>query len=168
MSVFDLDASVARAEERLGRTSARRPRSDRGSQRLHPKIAAALRRLSAGQERIGVSELQRAITPLCRRLERRVPARGTLYELLRTAPTPSYRVADLPAAAQAALYNLTQESVVPGHQLVFYCFNYGDLAAASFAAGLPWLSLYQAASMRGWRERSRGLLAAALEARGIR
>jgi hypothetical protein len=56
---------------------------------------------------------------------------------------------------------------VPGHQLAFYCFDYGSLAAISFAAGLPWLDLYQARRMRGWRPRSFGLLAAVMRRRGL-
>ena len=67
----------------------------------------------------------------------------------------------------SALYNLAPESEVPAHQVAFYCFNYGDLAAASFAAGLPWLALYQAARLPGWRARSRGLLEATLRVRNI-
>lgn len=56
---------------------------------------------------------------------------------------------------------------MPGPQLAFYCLNYGSLAAISYAAGLPWLDLYQAGRLRGWRPRSRGLLDAVLRARGI-
>ena len=57
--------------------------------------------------------------------------------------------------------------LVPGHQLAFYCFNYGTSDVMSFAAGLPWLDLYQAAHLRGWWPRSRGLLDASLRARRI-
>jgi hypothetical protein len=56
---------------------------------------------------------------------------------------------------------------VPGHQLAFYCFNYGSLGAISYAAGLPWLDLYQARRMRGWRPRSFGLLLAVMRRRGL-
>ena len=77
-----------------------------------------------------------------------------------TLPGRTFRKQDLPPAAQAALYNLAPESDVPGHQVAFYCFNYGDLCAVSFAAGLPWLSLYQARRMPGHRRKSRGLLEA--------
>ncbi|HEV8240093.1 MAG TPA: hypothetical protein VGS57_12050 [Thermoanaerobaculia bacterium] len=84
-----------------------------------------------------------------------------------TTPAGSYSIAGLPAAVRATLYNLSDTGEVPGHQLAFYCFNYGGLEAMSFAAGLPWLALYQAARMRGWRPRSRGLLAAVLDAREI-
>jgi hypothetical protein len=67
-----------------------------------------------------------------------------------------------------ALYNLSPADRIPGHQLAFYCFNYGSLAAISYAAGLPWLDLYQARFLRGWRPRSAGLLEAVMRARGIR
>ncbi len=103
----------------------------------------------------------------CREAGYRVPARATLYSFMAKAPTRLYSSARLPVAAQAALYNLDSKARVPGHQLAFYCFNYGDLAALCFAAGLPWLSLYQAARMRGFRGKSRGLLEAVLRARGI-
>jgi len=69
--------------------------------------------------------------------------------------------------SRAALYNLPRDGEVPGEQLAFYCFNYGDLKAVQYAAGLPWLPLYRAYRMRGWRAQSRGLLRAALLARGI-
>jgi len=95
------------------------------------------------------------------------PSRASVYKLLATLPTPTYRLRSLPAAVQDALYNLVPASVVPGHQLVFYCFNYGDLAAMSFAAGLPWLALYQALLLPGYRARSRGLLEAVARVRGI-
>lgn len=58
--------------------------------------------------------------------------------MLLSLPTRVYRVAGLPPAARHALYNLGDDSHVPAHQLAFYCFNYGDSAAMSFAAGLPW------------------------------
>ena len=97
----------------------------------------------------------------------RMPARATIYEAMARTPTASHAVAELPPAAREALYNLSPSSRVPGHQLAFYCLNYGGLEAASFAAGLPWLALYQAARLPGWRRRSRGLLDAIRRARGI-
>jgi hypothetical protein len=51
--------------------------------------------------------------------------------------------------------------------VVFYCFNTGDLAAMSFAAGLPWLALYQALRMPGHRPMCHALLEAAARARGL-
>jgi hypothetical protein len=82
-------------------------------------------------------------------------------------PARSYRIEDLPPHVRETLYNLPATGEVPGHQLAFHCFNYGSVAAMSFAAGLPWLALYQASRLRGWRARSRALLGAVLTARGI-
>ena len=78
-----------------------------------------------------------------------------------------YSVPELPVHVRDALYNLDLEGTVPGHQLAFYAFQYGDTRAMSFAAGLPWLDLYQADRMRGWRPRSHGLLRAVLAHRAI-
>ena len=82
-------------------------------------------------------------------------------------PTPGHRVGDLPEAVRSALYNLDDETTVPGTQLAFYCFNYGGPTALSFAAGLPWLSLYQASRLRGWRRKSKGVLRAVMRVRRI-
>ena len=95
------------------------------------------------------------------------PSRATVYKLLASLPTPVCRLGQLPPAVQAALYNLAPDSEVPAHQVAFYCFNYGDLAAISFASGLPWLALYQALRMPGHRERSLGLLNAVAQVRGV-
>ncbi len=111
--------------------------------------------------------LMETIVERCRHAGLKPPSRATVYRLLTTLPTPVYRVADLPEAVRHALYNLGPESEVPAHQVAFYCFNYGDVAAMSFASGLPWLALYQAARMRGHRDRSRGLLEAVARARGM-
>jgi hypothetical protein len=83
-------------------------------------------------------------------------------------PPRGYAVSELPPAVRQTLYNLAADATVPGDQLAFHCFNYGGLEAMSFAAGLPWLALHQAAQIRGWRSRSRGPLAAILQTRAIR
>ena len=114
-----------------------------------------------------MSEALAEIGRYCRREDVRPPSRATVYKLLDTLPTTSYRVRDLPSPVREALYNLAPEGRVPGHQLAFYCFNYGDLAAVSFASGLPWLALHQALRLPGWRSRSRGLAEAAACARGL-
>ena len=103
----------------------------------------------------------------CAKTGLRAPARATVYEAMARTPARSYAIAELPAAAREALYNLSPTGRVPGHQLAFYCLNYGGLEAVSFAAGLPWLALYQAARLPGWRKRSRGLLDAIRRVRGI-
>jgi hypothetical protein len=76
-------------------------------------------------------------------------------------------VRDLPPAVRSALYNFTPDCVVPGHQVAFYCANYGDLRALSFAAGLPWLAIHQALRLPGFRPKSRGPLEAIARARRI-
>jgi len=103
----------------------------------------------------------------CRREGLRPPSRATVYKLLDTLPTATRRVSELPRPVREALFNLGSESEVPGHQLAFYCFNYGDLSALSFASGLPWLALHQALRLPGFRAKSRGLLEAVARARGI-
>ena len=171
MGAFDLAASVRRAEQRGGapqREPVRRPRSDRGRPRLDPRALAAVAEVLSGHDRPRMSRSLAEIGRLCRCERVRPPSRATVYKLLDTLPTRTYRFRDLPPAVQDALYNLAPGSEVPGHQVAFYCFNYGDLAAASWAAGLPWLALHQALKLPGWRARSRGLADAVAHARGIR
>lgn len=103
----------------------------------------------------------------CRQAGLRPPSRATVYKLLPTLPTRTLRVSELPLAVQQALYNLTGDSLVPAHQVAFYCINYGSLAAVSYAAGLPWLALFEARRLPGYRARCRGLLDAVMHARGI-
>jgi len=93
--------------------------------------------------------------------------RASLYNALARLEGHAYAMADLPVPVAGSLYNLPSAGMVPGHQLAFYCFNYGSLPAISYAAGLPWLDLYQARRLRGWRPRSAGLLAAVMRARSI-
>ncbi len=112
-------------------------------------------------------EVLSRIEAACRRKGLQPPSRATVYKLRNTVPCPTLRKGDLPAAVQAALYNLEPESEVPAHQVAFCCFNYGDLEAMSFAAGLPWLALHQALRLPGYRERSRGPLEAVASARGL-
>ena len=171
MSAFDIQASLDRAGRRLGatgaRASGRRSRSDRGVSRILPDTLAIVREATSGYNRPPMADLRKEIAGLSQRAGLRPPSRATVYKLLAALPTPTHRVAGLPAAVRTALYNLGPDSDVPAHQVAFYCFNYGDLAAISFASGLPWLALYQAARMRGHRDRSRGLLEAVAHARGI-
>ncbi|HHH30379.1 MAG TPA: hypothetical protein ENK57_18835 [Polyangiaceae bacterium] len=116
-----------------------------------PNIAAVVRELEHRGAREGI----------------RAPSRGTVYQAMNKLPTRQHRVGDLPPAVRDALYNFTPSSSVPEAQLAFYCFNYGNLAAISFAAGLGWLALHQAARMPGYRRKSRGLVDAVLQVRGI-
>jgi hypothetical protein len=166
--VFDLQKSQEDAQARFVRVSRRRRRSDAGASRLHPAVLAHLRSRLLGRDRPSMADLRRELAAWCGRRGFHVPSRATLYNLLPHLEGHSYAVEILPGAVRRALYNLAPDAKVPGHQLVFHCLNYGSLAAVSAAATLPWLDLYQAAHLRGWRARSRGLLTAILRARGIR
>ena len=170
MPTFDLEKSARRARQRLGDAdprAGRKPRSDRGRSRLDPRTLDCVHRALSGHERPRMRDLLAALDLFCEDLGVSPPSRATVYKLMATAPGPFYQVGDLPAAVQAALYNLAPESEVPGHQVAFYCVNYGDLSAVSFAAGLPWLAVYQALRLRGYRKRSRGLLEAVAKVRRI-
>jgi hypothetical protein len=84
---------------------------------------------------------------------------------MKSVACPTFHVSHLPPDVRDCLYNIGGNAKVPGHQLAFYCFNYGSTRAVAFAAGLPWLCLYQAGLLRGWRPKSRGLLDAIVAAR---
>ena len=112
-----------------------------------------------------MADILRHLADWCASRGLRPPSRAGLYNQLPRIPGHTYEVGSLPPHVKAALYNLGPNGEVPGHQLAFYCFNYGSLAAVSYAAGLPWLDLYQALHLRGWRPRSRGLLQAAMRVR---
>lgn len=170
MSVFNLEKSIERAEQRLGmapRGKLRKPRSDRGKTRIDPRVVDCLSRLASGQERPRMKEMLRELNAACDRRGLEAPSRATVYKLLARLPAPTYRLGELPAPVRDALYNLAPDSDVPAHQLAFYCFNYGSLEAVSFAAGLPWLAIYQAMRLRGYRPKSRGLIEAVTRTRRI-
>jgi hypothetical protein len=131
-------------------------------------LLAEFRRLVLAAERPSMTVIQRRLADFAARHGWRPPSRGALYGALVSIEGTCHEKARLPTAVQEALYNLGPDARVPGHQLAFYCFNYGSVTAASFAAGLPWLDLYQAARLGGWRPRSRGMLLAALAARSSR
>jgi len=166
--MFDINESLHNAMRHLSRVSSRRRRSDAGRSRLPTLALAELRNAALGQDRPSMAALQRRISARCAADGVRPPVRASLYNALARIEGHSYAIADLPAPVVDALYNLSPADRIPGHQLAFYCFNYGSLAAISYAAGLPWLDLYQARFLRGWRPRSAGLLEAVMRARGIR
>jgi hypothetical protein len=167
MSGFDLTTSLARAQQRLGASKRRGRRSDAGERRIAPAALRELRSLLLGQERPRIAEVLRRIQQSCRCAGVRPPSRATVYDIIARGEGHSYRIDGLPPAVRMALYNLDPKGSVPGHQLVLYCFSFGSVQAVSFAAGLPWLDLYQADRVGGWRPRSKGLLRAVLRARGI-
>jgi len=170
MPPFDLERSLKDAELRLPakRAGARRqPRSDAGRSRLPAAIAEALLDILRRQERPPMHEVMAELAAFCRQRHLRMPARATIYRFMAQCPPRLVRISELPESVRKALYNLDPDGMVPGHQLAFYAFNYGDVRAMSFAAGLPWLDLYQADRMRGWRPRSHGLVRAVMLRRGI-
>ncbi len=174
MSPFDLDASIERAKRRLGhpgpgRTGRARGRvrSDAGSSRLDPRVVACVHEALSGQDRPAMSRMMRDLVALCREAGLAPPSRATVYKLMGSAPCATRRMGDLPQAVQSALYNLGPDSEVPEHQIAFYCFNYGDARAMSFASGLGWLAIYQALRLPGYRPGSRGIIEAVATTRGI-
>lgn len=163
--MFDIKESQHLAEARLSRPAGRGRRSDAGRSRLPAPALAELRAATLGMERPSVAALRRRLADACARSGRRPPSRASLYSAFDRIDGHLYQVSELPPAVVECLYNLAPDATLPGHQLVFYCLNYGSPAAMSFAAGLPWLDLHQARRLRGWRERSRGLLLAVLRVR---
>lgn len=115
-----------------------------------------------------MAALLRHVSAVCAAAGLRIPSRASLYNALAGLDGNWYDIASLPRPVASTLYNLAESGKVPGRQLAFYCFNYGSVAAISYAAGLPWLDLYQAARLRGWRPRSRGLLTAVTRLRSGR
>jgi hypothetical protein len=114
-----------------------------------------------------MTDMLEELASLCAGMRLAPPSRATVYKLLDKLPVPSYAVRDLPESVRKALYNLDPDSKVPGHQVAFYCFNYGTLEAVSFASSLPWLAIHQALKLPGYREKSRGLALALATARNI-
>jgi hypothetical protein len=156
------------ADRRPDRASTRRRRSDAGRSRLDPRLLDEIRSQLQRADRPSMSAVVGRASERARGLGLRPPSRATVYNLLPTVGGHTYRIVSLPQHVRDSLYNLPQDGAIAGHQLVFYCFNYGSLPAVSFGAGLPWLDLYQASRLRGWRARSRGLLDAVMRARDIR
>jgi len=166
MAVFDLEQSLARAAERLER-AARPRRSDAGQSRLPDPVQRRLNALLHGQERPRVRDLQRELRALCGRIGVRMPSRATIYNAIARCPPPRYLGRELPESVRCALYNVDLDREIDGSQVAFYAFNHGDLRAACWAAGMPWLALSHAARLPGWRPKSRGLLSAAMHRRHI-
>lgn len=158
VSELNIDHALLRAHQRFG--SARKARSDRGAARIDARAEAKLQQLLRTQERPSFSEVARQLRLFCRAQRVPAPSRASIYNAVERAPMPFYAASTLPDALRQALYNLAPESdmIVPGDQLVFHAFNYGTLAAISFASALPWLCLARASRRRGWRPKSKSLL----------
>lgn len=156
---------MTRAELRFGKAERRR-RSDVGKSRLPADVESRLRELLGGRERPSVLEAWRAIDAYCRRRGLRSPSRATVYNVMARVEPPVYATDELPDAVRRCLHNVGS-GPVPGHQVAFAAFNYGDERALSFAAGMPWPCLCRAAKMPGFRTKSLGLLRAVMAYRGI-
>ncbi len=147
----------------------RRRRSDRGRSRLDPAVEQQLHALlkPQGYDRPGASEVSRGLAEFCQRSGRRVPARSTIYNAVNRLPPIEYDRGALPESVKRTLHNIGGVRIA-GRQIVFATFNYGDTAAISYASTLPWLCLWAAAQMRGWRPKSLALLRAVMHRRGMR
>ena len=171
MSTFDLTASLARAKERFGAIERdarpRRARSDRGRSRLPEPVLEFLNNALSGMDRPRFADIEGAVARFSEERGFSCPSKATLYQYLARAPLPAFEFGSLPLSVRRSLYNLSDGSSVPLHQVVFAAFNYGDIGAISFAAGLPWLALYQADRIRGWRPKSHALLRAVMKGRGL-
>jgi hypothetical protein len=171
MSMFDLTKSLARAKERFGANESdakpRRSRSDRGQSRLPVPILEFLNKALSGMDRPRFADLDASVARFSQEHGYSCPSKATLYHYLAIAPVPVFEFGNLPLSVRRSLYNLSDGSSVPAPQVVFAAFNYGEIAAISFAAGLPWLALYQADRIRGWRPKSYALFRAVMKGRGL-
>lgn len=113
-----------------------------------------------------MTHVHREIAALCGRLGIAVPSRSTLYNAIERATPPAFHRDELPEHVRRTLHNVAP-GPIPGHQIVFAAFNYGDTRALSWAAGMPWLCLHHAYRTSGWRPKSRALLRAVMSIRGI-
>ncbi len=172
MPPFDLTKSLARASERFGPNTnedakARRSRSDRGRSRLPGPILEFLNQALSGMDRPRFADLDAKVKYFCKKHGFSCPSKATLYQYQAIAPVSVFEFGSLPVPVRRALYNFSEGSKIPAHQVVFAAFNYGDVEAISFAAGLPWLALCQADRVRGWRPKSYALFRAVMKGRGL-
>jgi hypothetical protein len=165
---LDLERSIESARHRLRRPAKERARADAGRPRAATsRSRAILEALLSGQERPPMRTLLADLQTRCAAAGEPCPSRASVYNFLPLAPVPAYGAQTLPPHVRDLLYNLSTRARVPGSQLAFYLVNHGDTRALGFAAGMPWLCLYQAERMRGFRPKSHALLRAILQARGI-
>ncbi len=164
---FDFEASQRNAAARLGADTGRARRRDSGLLRLDPHVIALVREELLGQAKPDMSALHDLIKKRCALVRRRCPSRSSLYTIADKVSGHTYLASELPVWVRDVLHNVDPTSAVPGRQVAFACINSGDTRALSFAASLPWLDLFQARRMRGFRAKSVGLLDAICAARGI-
>ena len=151
---------MARASVRFP-SGARARRSDAGRARLHPAIEGRLQELLGGRDRPAALAVWRELGAFCRRRGLRSPSRATVYNAMDRVAPPRFALDDLPDAVRRCLHNVGS-GPVPGQQIVFAAFNYGDTRALTFASGMPWSCLHRAAQMPGFRAKSASLLRAAI------
>jgi len=118
-------------------------------------------------DRPSITAIQTRLKSRARTLRVRAPSRASIYNFIPRCPPHQYAIAGLPESVRASLYNLGPTGRISGPHVVFYVFQYGELRAITFASGLPWIDLYLADRMRGWRTHSHGLLRAVLRHRNI-
>ncbi len=164
MSAFDFDQSMARASHRLDARRAKR--ADQGSTRFAPRVEAEVQRLLSTTERPSLLTVERQLRDICAQWGEPAPSRASLYNAVKRARPPVYRVAELPKVVQDTLLNV-DNAEIDGAQLAFCAMNYGSPEALCFAAGLPWICLLRASQMRGHRPKSNALLQAVLAFREI-
>lgn len=163
--IEDLAASQRRALARLGPAPVKRkPRSDRGRSRFPAEVVDEVARL-ATVEGLPPGAVWDRVRDFCTRRGHAAPSRASVYQLLRMSPLGSFDRERLPSHVVAALYNLDGVSRIPAEQVAFYCFNYGDHAAMSYASALPTSVLVRALALRGWRPMSRAVAEAVLRVR---
>jgi hypothetical protein len=135
---------------------------------LRSEVEAELQKLLVveGAERPSATRVRKKLAEYCRRRRLPVPSRATVYNALLRVAVPSYRRDALPNDVNRTLHNVGGNEV-PGDQVVFAAFNYGDTRALSYAAALPWPCLLRASRLRGWRPKSAALLRAVMMYRGI-
>ncbi len=124
-------------------------------------------RLASTLEKPRMVDLHEALARFCIARNLRPPSRAAIYRLLDRTSGHGYDMKDLPSDVRMTLHNVAETARVPGGQVAFHCFNYGNVRALCFAAGMPWLDLHHARLKRGWRAKSRGVLDAVCRARGI-
>lgn len=152
-------------EKATARVGERRPRADRGRSRLHPAVDAQLTKLLARPEIPRIAEVHAAMKAFWDPRLRVSIARDHLQRPSSVTP-PCYRLEELPKEVQRCLHNVDSKHI-PGHQVVLAAFNYGDARALSYAAGMLWACLLRAYESSDSRPKSRAMLRAVLEFRGI-
>ncbi len=166
MSLSDLNSSFKNAEARIVKRK-RSKRWDSGHSRFPKPVQKKLRNLLLTYDRPSMTKLMKDLSTFCDKNQLPCPSRASIYNFAKHVPANTYDPAQLQEDIRATLYNLDDQTRIPGHQLVYYAFHYGTLRAVSQASGLPWIDLYQASFLPAWRPKSRCLLEAVLRARGI-